>query len=571
PLGIFSVNRPEWLLSELSAFRSRRYSVGIIDTPSVLRAETDICSAGIEVIVCSVDKIPRMLDRISLTPSIKVIISMDKLDCSRPTRWIQPFDKRSTEKLKERSKSLGVVLLDMDEVIQIGRLNPTEPTLPKPSDLCTLCFSSGTMGAQKGVLSTHGSFVHSSKSAILAMPLHDSTYMSYVSLFHIFDRYTIYALMFNRLRIGFYSGDNANLLDDVQHLKPTVMVIIPLILNRVYDKIASATISSKGLVGFLSRRGLQAKIERIRDGKGFKHALWDRLIFNKIAALFGRQLQIMICGSAYLDPKVQDFFRVGLSCNVVQGYGQTEIMAGGTIQTVDDTTTSNIGIPNPGVDIRLRSIPEIGYNVTDVPCPRGEMMIRAKNVFSGYYMDAEKTAETMDGEWLATGDVAQINTDGSITIIDRIKNVIKISKMMWIEPTVLESAYSSHRLVNSVFVYGNERESKIVAVVVPNPETFVPWARSICNLHDADLFDLCADKRVANAMAGELQAHATISKIPHIGIIGAVHLEPKELAQVDGEFITSTLKVRRAVVSKHYMPVFEQMYKDLDCNDDPTV
>ncbi|KAJ1722669.1 medium-chain fatty acid-CoA ligase faa2 [Coemansia erecta] len=571
PLGIFSVNRPEWLLSELAAFRSRRYSVGIIDAPSVLRAEADICSASIEVIVCSVDKIPRMLDRISLTPSIKVVISMDKLDCSRPTRWIQPFDKGTTEKLKIRAKSLGIVLLDIDEVIQIGRLNPTEPMPPRPFDICTLCFSSGTTGAQKGILSTHEAFVHSSKSAILAMPLHDSTYMSYISLFHIFDRYTIYALMFNHLRIGFYSGDNANLLDDIQLLQPTIMSIVPFVLNRIYDKVAAATVGSKGLVGFLSRKGFKAKIGRIRSGKGFKHALWDRLIFDKVAALFGGRVQIMVSGSAYLDPKVQDFFRVGLSCNLVQGYGQTEIMAGGTIQTADDISTANIGIPNPGVDICLRSIPEIGYNVTDVPCPRGELMIRAKNMFLGYYMDPEKTAEAMDGEWLATGDVAQINADGSFSIIDRIKSVIKIARLMWVEPTMLEAAYSRHRLVSSVFIYGNEHEREIVAVVVPNPDTFVPWARSTSRRPDANLAELCADKRVAISVADELRAYAILSEIPIIGIIGGVYLEPKELAQVDSEFVTSTLKVRRAVVSKHYMPVFEQLYKELDCNDDPTI
>ncbi|KAJ1718186.1 medium-chain fatty acid-CoA ligase faa2, partial [Coemansia erecta] len=101
-------------------------------------------------------------------------------------------------------------------------------------------------------------------------------------------------------------------------------------------------------------------------------------------------------------PDVHNFFRAALSCNVIQGYGQTESIASGSIQTTDDVSTGNIGIPSPGIDIRLRSIPEMGYVATNPDCPRGEMMIRSKGLFSGYYKAPEKTAETMDGEWLAT-------------------------------------------------------------------------------------------------------------------------------------------------------------------------
>ncbi|KAJ1822460.1 medium-chain fatty acid-CoA ligase faa2 [Coemansia sp. RSA 2599] len=569
PLGIFSINRPEWLLSELAAFRTGRYSVGVIDASGVGRAEFDMNHSEMRVVVCSMDKITRMLDRIKYTPRIKVIISMDKLDCSRPHVSTQPFSPKITERLLKRAQELGVYLTDMDQVIADGRANATAARPSKPTDICTLCYSSGTAGAQKGVLATHASFVYATRSGTLGMKFAPQTYFSYIPLYHVFDRYTIYAIMHTGARIGFYRGDMLGLLDDMQQLRPTFLTIIPHVLNRVYDKIAQATIASDSLTGTLSRVAYAAKLRKIKANQGFRHSLWDRLIFNKIAALFGGRLEVMICGSAYLDPRVQDFFRVVLSCNVIQGYGQTEIMAGGTIQRRSDVSSDNVGIPNPGVDLRLRSIPEMNYHVTDTPGPRGELLVRGANVFSEYLGDPEKTRQAMDGEWLATGDIAKVNPDGSFSIIDRVKNVIKTAQAMWIEPEPLEYIYSQHSLVKSIFIHGSERERELVAIVVPDPLTFVPWAKKISEFGSVE--ELCADEKVKEALVEELKMLAARKAVPRPGYIAAVYLEPSSFESVSADFYTITLKVRRHIVKAHYKGVFTSLYKTLSCNDDPTV
>ncbi|KAJ2780524.1 medium-chain fatty acid-CoA ligase faa2, partial [Coemansia interrupta] len=353
-IGILAPNRPEWMLAEFAAFRSRRYTVGITDAAGIESAEQTINTTGIRIIVCSIDKIPRMLDRRSKTPSIEVVISMDNLDCSKPSAATETLNVETIEQLKAKASSLGVVLLDMNGVIKMGRANPTEPRSPKPSDLCTICFTSGTGGAQKGALLMHKTFIHATRGAYMTGHQKDITYLSFMSFAHIFDRYTIYTFMHDRIRVGFFSGDVTKVLDDMQMLRPNIIAGVPPFLNRIYDRIAAATIGAGGLVGFLSRMGYRSKISRIRSGGGFKHVLWDALVFSKVAKLFGGNVRMLISGATPLRPDVQNFFRVCLSCMVLQGYGQTETAAGGLIQGLDDYSDDNIGMPNPGVDVRLR-------------------------------------------------------------------------------------------------------------------------------------------------------------------------------------------------------------------------
>ncbi|KAJ2724442.1 medium-chain fatty acid-CoA ligase faa2 [Coemansia sp. Benny D115] len=567
PLGLYSVNRAEWLLAELSAIRSRRYTVGICDTVGVDCAEYIMNHSDLKVIVCSIDKIPRMLERMQHTPYIKVIVCMDKLDCSRPTPLTQAFSPETVDKLRAKAAALQVQLLDMDEVIKMGKANPTEAMPPKASDFYTTSYSSGTTGAQKGVLMTHNAVLNASRSCQLSMRRKDVTYLSFIPLVHCFDRYVIYSFFFERLRIGFYSGDLLKLTDDLKTLRPTVVVAVPRLLNRIYDRVAAATIGAKGIAGILSRMGYKSKVRRLNSGRGAKHALWDRLVFDKVSAIFGGRVELIVSGAASIEAEVLTFFRASLSCTVIQGYGQTEMFGGGTIQHLDDLTTGNVGVPNPGVDIRLRSIPEMGYLVSDAPSPRGELMVRTKATFSQYHKEPEKTAEVKDGEWLATGDVARINLDGTLSIIDRIKNIQKTANGFWVSPDHLENTYNAHPLVQTSFVHGDEHERDLVAIVVPNPETFIPWAARIAPNTTPLVASLCADDRVIDAMTQNLRLHGAASSLSPQEQIRAVHLEPSTFESVNPLFFTSTFKIRRNVVTKHYQQVFEALFAKLGNND----
>ncbi|KAJ2772588.1 medium-chain fatty acid-CoA ligase faa2 [Coemansia nantahalensis] len=574
PLGIFAINRAEWLLAEFAAFRSRRYTVGICDTVSVEIAEHTVNHADIEVIVCSLDKVPRMIERRDTMPGLKVIVSMDRLDCSQKNIFSHALSAAAVGALRDKARALGIELTDIDAVRELGRASPTPPTLPAPSDLGVVTYTSGTTGAQKGVMLTHAALVYAARSYALMFNFTDSTYLSYVPLMHSFDRCAIHMIMLGQTRIGFYSGDTANLLDDARVLQPTFMIVIPLLLNRIYERLVSATVGAGGLTGFLSRAGFRAKVQSARMGQGPRHALWDRLVFGKIAALFGGRLQSLACGAAPVSDKVLEFFRVCLSCDVLQGYGQTECAVSGVLQLPGDQTLGHMGVPPPGIDIRLRSRPDMDYLVTDTPCPRGELQIRGANVFAGYMKEPQLAQQTMDGEWLATGDIVRLNPDGTVTHIDRTKSILKTGRAVWVAPERVEAAYTAHPLVRTIFVHGAMDQTDLVAIVVPEADRFLPWARRIArkdkNAPEPTLAALCADADVVDALLRELNAHAVKSGLTEPEVVGALHCDPEPFESRPTEFYTSTYKLVRRSVLQHYSAAIERMFARPGTSTEPS-
>ncbi|KAI9503823.1 hypothetical protein BX070DRAFT_177634, partial [Coemansia spiralis] len=563
PLGLFSNNRAEWLLAEFAAFRSRRYSVGFSDQLGVEVAEVSINLTECAIIVCSMDKIPRMLDRMDMTPGVKVIVSMDKLDCSQPNLFTQAFNPEITTGWRMRAKSMSVMLLDMAQVIEMGRIQPTHASPPMPEDISTITYSSGTTSTQKGIVHTHGSNVAASKSISLVMQARGATYMSIAALSYCFDRFLIYAMMFEHVRVGMYSGDITYLADDFKALRPTVVVNYPGRLRSFYDLIASSTIKASGLVGMLSRFAYKQKIKRITAGKGFKHALWDRLIFNKVAQIFGGRVEMLLTGGAHISSELQKFFSVVLSCESLHGYGQSENFANGTCQLKGYIVKGNAGVPAPGVDLRLRSIPEMEYLVTDSPCPRGELMVRSKSEFLKYLKQPELTETAKDGDWIATGDIAQFNTDGTISIIDRINHILKTGIGFMVAPESLEACYSKHELVKEIFINGSIKERDLVAIVVPNEEKFVPWARGIVDNADNMSYEyLCANKDITQALVKELKLHASLNNLTFQGHVCAIYCDPMPFEKNSRGFYTSTFKLRRTIVLNHYRNQLAKLFAE---------
>ncbi|KAJ2492837.1 medium-chain fatty acid-CoA ligase faa2 [Coemansia sp. RSA 2050] len=561
PLGMYGNNRYEWLLAEFSAFRSRRFTVGICDSVDVESAEFIINHSGVHVIVCSIDKIPRMLDRFSITPNVRAIVCMDRLDCSRPNPLTLAF--ASGDLLRERAAELGVALLDIDEVLEMGRKSPTAARLPAPSDICTMCYTSGTTGVQKGVLLTHMGLVEGSRSSHFSFRFTDTVHLSFIPLAHCLDRYAIYMFMYGGVRIGFCSGDRSLLLDDMRELRPTVMLGFPLLLNSIYERMAGATIKARGAAGVLSRMAYRDKLKRLESTGDLCHGLWDRVVFRKVAAVLGGRVRAVLSGALDLKPEVINFFRAALSCDVIQGYGQTETAAAGTIQRLGDYTSGHIGVPNAGSDIRLRSQPDYGYLATDTPCPRGELMIRSKTVFAGYFNEPQKTKEAMDGEWLATGDIVQINTTGTITFISRIKHHVKINTGYCVSAERLENVYSGHPLVQSLFVDGHPDFGKVVAIVVPEPAEFVPWARVVAGLPAGSLDVLCGNEKVVKELTRTLLAFSATAGLSVGEQLGAIFIEPVPFREKNCGLFTSLLKFKRQAASKHYAEQLDKLYAEV--------
>ena len=158
------------------------------------------------------------------------------------------------------------------------------------------------------------------------------------------------------------------------------------------------------------------------------HCCYDKLLFSKAAAILGGKVRWMFTGSAPIDKQVLSFLKICFSCPIVEGYGLTESGASGTSMKPEDTIMGHVGGPGVTMKMRLRSIPDMDFNVTDKPYPRGELLLKGTSIFGGYYKMPEKTREAFDHDgWFCTGDAVQVFPNGSLMIIGRSKSIFKLS------------------------------------------------------------------------------------------------------------------------------------------------
>lgn len=274
------------------------------------------------------------------------------------------------------------------------------------------------------------------------------------------------------LKIGYYQGDPLKLVDDCSKLKPAVFPSVPRLYNRIYSKIKGGLEAQTGCKGWIARSAMNAKLARVRDTGAVTHGCWDALLFKKkVAALLGGNCKYMFTGSAPINSNVLDFMKIAMCCPLMEGYGLTETSGASAITWPGDPKTGHVGGPLPVVKWRLMDVPEMGYLSTDEPYPRGELCMKGPAVFNGYYKRPDKTAEAFDAEgWFKTGDVALVLPNGSAKIIDRSKNIFKLSQGEYIAPEKIENIFALCPYVAQSLVYGDSLRSCAVAVVVPDPE-----------------------------------------------------------------------------------------------------
>jgi long-chain acyl-CoA synthetase len=189
-------------------------------------------------------------------------------------------------------------------------------------------------------------------------------------------------------------------------------------------------------------------------------------------------VKFILSGSAPLDPRLGEFLKICFGCPVLEGYGLTENAAGALITELDETLLAHVGAPLPHLEVKLQDDADTNYKSSNNP-PTGEIMLRGGSVFKGYYKDPEKTKEALDPDgWFHTGDIGRWNPNGTLSIIDRKKNIFKLSQGEYVAVEYLEGVYVQATLVQQIWVYGSSYKRYLVAVVVPGAETVEDWAKS---------------------------------------------------------------------------------------------
>eukprot|EP01083_Nonionella_stella_P064268 167353_1 len=414
-------------------------------------------------------------------PTVKLIVFTGEVDDDK------------LQHLRNRAGS-EVAIIRLADLIKIGsEVYPNTVSLPdmQPSDVSTIMFTSGSTGMPKGVVITHRmvlAFCAGFNVTGDAEMIETDVYLAYLPLAHILEYCAEQLVIQLGLTIGYGSvrtlndsgcfDENGNPKGDLRSLRPTIMCAVPLVLDRIRNGIETKVAASGTIKQTLFSAALMLKQSVPMLG-----CLADKIVFRAVTQATGGRLRGFLSGGAPLSGETQKFIETVFGAPVMQGYGATETCAGGTITHFHSTTTGTVGAPVASCEIRLRDCPEMGYTSEDKPYPRGEILIRGFSVASMYYKGSEEQQAAFEsdpdgaGDWYASGDIGMWLPDGTLKIIDRKKDLVKLSHGEYIALSYLESVYKSCDFVENILVHANGMKLRPVALIIPNQKILFELAK----------------------------------------------------------------------------------------------
>ncbi|XP_055934302.1 long-chain-fatty-acid--CoA ligase 1-like isoform X1 [Argiope bruennichi] len=543
-IGIYSQNSVEWILTEQACYNQSTVIVPLYDTLGPHACTFIINQAEIKFVICDKEeKAKSLLEKSEDTPCLKHIIVVNGY--SNETKQI------AIEK--------GVQLNTLKEIEELGAQHPAEVMPPKPEDIATVCYTSGTTGDPKGVMLTHANIIIDACAVIEQLgeyaPNKDDVMMSFLPLAHMLERLCEVTVYINGGSLGFFGGDVRTLMDDLRALRPTIMPAVPRLLNRIYDKVIAGVNSSllKKLIFKLAMRMKQSELEKliIRN-----NSIWDRVVFKPVREGMGGRMRLLVCGSAPLAGNVLTFIRCALGCVVVEGYGQTECVAPCTLNIQGDYSVGHVGPPISCCHIKLVDVPEMEYYAKD---KKGEICIKGLNVFKGYFKDEQKTKETIDSDgWLHTGDIGMWLPNGSLKIVDRRKHIFKLAQGEYIAPEKIENIYLSSQYVSQIFVHGESLQSCLVAVIVPDKEVLTSWCKE--KGIEGSWEEICRNKAIKELILNDITRLGKKAGLKSFEQVKDIYVH-SGMFTVDNGLLTPTLKTKRPDCRKCFMDVIESMYR----------
>ncbi|KAI8900615.1 hypothetical protein BC833DRAFT_513482, partial [Globomyces pollinis-pini] len=568
-IGIFALNRYEWIVSDLGAGAYSIPNVALYDTLGPETSEFILNHAEVPILVTSSDKVAAVLELSPKCPYLKVVIVMESLFKDQPSNL--PI-------FKKWGAQIGVHVVSFSEVLELGKKFPVAVRMPGPEDLLCLSYTSGTTGNPKAAMLTHSNMISTLRGLSLITGFDDKeVHISYLPLAHIFERVNILGITMVGGSAGFFRGDVTLLIEDIGVLRPTVFASVPRLLNRIYDKIIQGALHSGSAVkAALFTRALDAKLHYLKQDGSLNHSIWDPLVFNKVKAVLGGRVKLIITASAPISSNTLNFLRVITGGQVIEAYGQTESCGGSTVSWKNDFSTNNVGIVTPNTEVKLVSVPEMNYFAKDL---KGEIWLRGNGVFKGYYKDKAKTAETIteDG-WLKTGDIGTIDAQGHVSIVDRKKNIFKLAQGEYVAPEKLENIYLKSPFVAQIYVHGDSLQAELVGVIVPDQDFSIGYAIKE-GLLPANtpipppatpgappsplLVKLCENPKFKAAIFKDLTAYGKADKVRGFEFLKAIHLEP-EMFSTESGLLTPTMKMKRPEAVSKYRSILDGLYKELD-------
>jgi len=420
----------------------------------------------------------------------------------------------------------------------------------KSEDLATLIYTSGTTGTPKGVMLSHQNIVSNVIDSAKRFPFiaGKSKALSFLPVCHIFERMVLYLYQYSCVEIYFAESID-KISPNLLEVKPTFMTVVPRLVEKVYDKIVAKGEELKGLKKKLFYWAIELGLKYMpygANGWWYEQQLKvaRKLVFSKWKLALGGNLDLMVSGSAALQPRLAKVFAAA-GIPIMEGYGLTE-----TSPVVSVNDERNGGF-------RIGTVGKILDHVEVKIAEDGEILVKGPNVMQGYYKDAERTAEVMTGDYFHTGDIGEIDADGFLKITDRKKEMFKTSGGKYIAPTLIENQLKQSRFIDQVMVIG-EGEKMPAALIQPNFEFVKEW---ILRKHKDVKTDL---KSIATSpvVKGRIQKEVDIAnkKFGHWEQVKAFELTP-EIWSVEGGHLTPTMKMKRKAIKEKYIDLYNNIYR----------
>ncbi|WP_177179454.1 AMP-dependent synthetase/ligase [Bifidobacterium bifidum] len=522
---LFSATRFEWGVLDFALAAIGAVNVPVYDTDSAAQAERIINDSGVKLAVTDnrerYDRLDSINDR---CPGLQRILMMDGNALGA-------------------LEGLGVSVSDEELEARIADTHA--------DDLATIVYTSGSTGAPKGVELTHRNFLSVVRAGYecLGEVLCDNhpRLLLFLPLAHCFARYIQYCSIGSDDGVVGYLPDTKSLLPDLRSFKPTYLLGVPRVFEKVYN--AASRKAGTGFKGRIFAQAAQCAREWSRteqDGgkhsasQRARHAMFETSVYRAVRGALGPNIRYVACGGAPLSADLAHFF-AGIGLPMIQGYGMTETAAPFTVTRVNDNKIGTVGQPAPGSSVRIAD--------------DGEVQVRGANVFRGYHNLPEKTAETFTADgWLKTGDLGSLDEDGRLMITGRKKDIIITAGGKNVSPIPMEEEIAKCPIVEHAVVVGDGRPF-IGALVTLDPEGLASWLPTIGQPADLSLADAAALPQVREEIQPFVdRANATVSRAESV----------RKFVVLDAQFtqknscLTPSLKVVRPAVNRVFSGAIDQ-------------